>query len=364
MLPVPLSQLRVFLQSQDWQLIAAPDEFVEVWRFEGLERGDLILPTEEAIDKPFLVEAALAKLADLNEVPIHELTQLVRDFFDNTISIRVKHQDVSDGSIPLEDGISLNTNAKELLTAAANAALARRPNYQGRLAAPVQSLIQNARLGQTTHGSYVIHVFCKDQPNEPVGFASATTRTLHSALSGLREAVDSYSESADPLAFEEALSRGASANLCDAIARFSGKERSRTVEISLQPSQHTLAPAHRATIVFEPHFQPAIKAAADYYRQTYTLHDETVIGVIERLDRRATDEEGEIRIAATLSNGISRSVSLHLSRDDYEQAIHAHENKGFVRATGDVVVTPRTAHIVEPRNFAIIGNLDLFKGNT
>lgn len=360
MLLVSLTQLREFLQSQGWQLVAAPDEFVEVWRFKRRERDDLVLPTEQAIDKAILVEAALAKLAELNGVPIYELKQLVRDFFDNTVSIRVIHQDVKDGSIPLEDGITLNANAKELLTAAANAALARRPNYQGRLAAPIQSLIQNARLGQTTHGSYVIHVFCKDEKSEPFGFASATTRTLHSALCGLREAVNAYSETADPSVFEEAISRGASANLCDAISRFSGKERNRSVEISLQPSQHTLAPEQRATIVFEPHYQPAIKAAAEYYRQTYTLQNETVIGVIERLDRPATEEDGEIRIAATLSNGIARSVSLHLSREAYEQAIHAHENKGFVRATGDVVVTPRTAHIVEPRDFAVLGNFDLF----
>lgn len=363
---ITLAQLRDFLPSQGWQIISTPDEFIEVWRAENIDGSELLLPTERAADKEFATLAALSKLADLNQVSAQEIAKLIREYIDNTISIRVTHADVSDGSIPLEDGISLNSNARELLTAAANATLERRALYQGRLPAPVSSLIQNARLGQTTHGSYVIHVFCKDsmQDDEPVGFARAATEMLHTSLSSLRDAVEAYEANGDPLAFEVALRQGASANLCDAIAKFSGKNRCRTVEISVRPrSAERLIPSPRTVIKFLPSHQPSIRAAADYFRQTYTLNNETVMGVIERLDRGARQEDGAVRIAATLSNGAQRSVGVQLSSEDYQSAIHADQNKRLVRVTGQVVVTPRTANIIEPRNFAILGNLELFYNN-
>lgn len=191
---ITLRQVHEYLTAQGWSLINAPDAFLEIWRYDNENGSEVLLPTEQAIDKEFMLRETLQKLAALKEMTVGELTQDVREFTENLVSIRVAHPDVQDGSIPLEDGIALNANAKELLSAAANATLERRPLYQGRLPALVSALLQNARLGQTTHGSYVIHVFCKDpqQNEQPMDFARVATRTLGSALLGLKEALDEY----------------------------------------------------------------------------------------------------------------------------------------------------------------------------
>lgn len=360
---IPLQQLRGFLTAQGWLLISAPDGLIEVWRNTNDAVGELLLPTEQAVDKALMLHEALQKLAMLREISVGELTQEIRELTENLVSIRVIHPDVQDGSIPLEDGIALNANAKELISAAASAALERRPLYQGRPHALVSALLQNARLGQTSHGSYVIHVFCKDpsQNEQPMDFARAATRTLAAALFGLKDSLNEYQKTESPLAFESALSSGASANLCEAIVRFSGKDRARTVEISLNTdSADQLSPSPRTTFEFPPSHQPFLRAAADYYRQTYTLHDETIIGIVERLDRRAEQDSGIVRVATTLSNGVLRSVSVQLIADDYQTAIHAHENKQLVQVSGNVIVTPRTAHMLEPTGFRAYGNYELF----
>lgn len=359
---VTLSQLRAFLIADGWTLVSAPDQYIEVWRTEGEGRREVVLPTEAAIDKDFLTNQALSKLSDLSDIPLFDLGRQIRELSENYISIRVAHSDVDDGSIPLEDGIALNANARELLSAAGNAAIARRALHQGRPHAAVASLLQNARLGQTTRGSYAIHVFCSEVAlAERPNFARAATETLRSALVGLREAVEAYETSQNPLAFETALSAGVSANLCDAIARFSGKDRARKVEITLNSDSANQLTAPPKTIVeFLPTHQAFIRIAADYYRQTYTLCNETIVGMVERLQRPAQQEAGEIRIATTLSNGAQRSVTVQLSPDDYPTAIHAHENKAEVRVTGNIVVTPRTANLLEPRDFRPYGNLQLF----
>ncbi|MDR8017157.1 hypothetical protein [Ectopseudomonas guguanensis] len=359
-----IDQIKEFICYTGWELYTKANEYLEIWRFEEDDRThEILLPTEAAVDKELLLSLAIRKLSTILNKPEVSLIEEISAHSDHAIAIRVIHTDVHEGTIPLDDGILLNQNAKELLVAAANAALERRPLYQGRLPIPVSALIQNARLGQTAHGSYVVRIFCPEfeHRDAPVNFTQSTTRTLESALTSLREAIQSYQKSNDPIAFERALTNGVSANLCDAIANISGKNQERAVQISLKaPSTGKLIPTETRTFEFLPQDQESIKIASKYFRQTYTLKNQTVIGVIERLDRRAQQSDGAVRIATTLSNGVKRSVSLQLTLDQYQEAIRAHDTKLMVRVTGDVIVTPRTASLINWRDFSVVGNLPLF----
>jgi len=363
-LVVNVEQLRDYLDHSGWVLHAKPNEYLEVWR-AAMPNGEqeILLPTEVAVDKQRLLALATAKLSELLNLKELELLEKIVEYVNNVVAIRVVHEDVKGGSIPLEDGITLNKNAKELLVAAANAALERKPLYQGRPPMPVAKLLQSARLGQTAHGSYVVRVFCPDLDIEggPDSFAQATTMMLESALSGLRSSIESYRESKNPIVFEEAVINGVSANLCDAIAKISGKNQQRAVHISL-PSRQSgkLVPTEIRDFEFLPEHQEVIREASEYFRKTYTLHNQIVIGVIERLDRRVEQDDGSIRIATTLSNGIQRSVSLQLTAEEYQEAIRAHDSKMMVRVVGDVVVTPKTANVINGRDFRVVGNLSLF----
>lgn len=357
-------QLKDYLGHLGWSLHVRPNEYIEIWRgtHQNVEQ-ELLLPTESAVDGERLLSLAATKLAEILNRPESTLIREAREYSDNAIAIRVVHEDVEEGTIPLEDGITLNKNAKELIIAAANAALERRPIFQGRPPAPVSTLVQSARLGQTAHGSYVVRVFCPEVElgDGSTSFALATTRTLVSALSGLRESVDMYRDSRNHRVFDEAMQRGVSANLCDAIAKMAGSNRERTVEVSLRArSSGDLIPPEEHTFSFLPEHQDVIREISEYFRQTYVLSNQIVVGAVERLDRRAEREDGSIKIAATLSNGVQRSVSVQLSPDEYRQAIHAHEAKMMVRVTGDVVVTPRTANLIDGRDFGVVGNMDLF----
>lgn len=66
------------------------------------------------------------------------------------------------------------------------------------------------------------------------------------------------------------------------------------------------------------------------------------------MDRRAEQDAGVIRVAATLSNGVQRSVSVQLGVDEYPTAIHAHENKQLVQ------LKELRAQLEQPSTMAII----------
>lgn len=366
---ITANQLRAYISANGWSLVSAPDEFIEVWRLTESSAAELLVPTESAVDAKELVEGALARVSQQLDMSVAALEQDILQLTENSISIRVIHPDVKDGSIPLDDGIALNSSAKGLIAAAANATLERRYKYQGRQPAAVRSLLDSARLGQTTHGSYVVHVFCPELPSDhdepnlgiPVSFPSLVTGTLQAALHGLENAIGKFQESNDPHVFEDAYASGASANLCEAVMQFSGKDRGRTVEISLSSgTTDKLIEPVRTRVRFSPEQQLSMLAAADYFRRTYTLFNEEVTGIVEALNRHAEQDDGVIRIAATLSDMAVRSVAVQLNPMEYQTAIHAHDNKQPVSVRGDVVVTPRKANVVNPRNFRVIGSYSLF----
>lgn len=357
-------QISEYLLANGWERTADFEDLLEIWSINSLVRPEqLQVPTESALDKDYLISEAIRRLSEIYDEPEISVLNKIRENAENTFSIRVVHPDVEDGSIPIEDGIALSANAKDLLVAAANSAIARRSLHQGRLPVPVSELVKHARLGQTDRGSYIIHVFCRNFliQDGPDRFAQASTRMLQSALSAIQEAIREYQDSNNPLVFERAISHGVSANLCDSLAKLAGKNRERTIHITLQSSSSgEMLPATRSQFEFPPESHAALRTAYDYYRQIYTLANIEVVGVIERLDRRFEREDGAIRISATLPNGVQRSISLQLSPDEYPAAIRAHEAKQLVRVTGDVVVSPRSANILEPRNFGIISNGELF----
>lgn len=363
MIPTVLTQLRKYIVSLGWRLAARPDAFLEIWSLPGRNGVQLLLPSDEAIDPEFLVRTALARLAEEEAIPVAVVAERIATYSEELVSIRVKHDDVDDGTVPLEDGILLHEKARDLLVAASSAVLEKRGSFQGRPPLPISALIKEARLGQSARGSYVVNVFWRSSSlPEITDLAQATSLSLLSALRTLRSVLEAFEVSADTSHFDNAIQSGVSANLCEAILAFSGKERTRDVEIGVKPSRDgqlfTEAPA---VFSFPARKHELLQAASDYYKKHYMLANETVTGVIERLERHENEESGKIRVAATLSNAVRRSVGAQLFADEYRLAIRAHELKRTVQIAGNVLVTPKAAHMVNPRNFKVIGNLDLFE---
>lgn len=363
--PTSLTQLRKYIVSVGWRLAARPDAFLEIWTLPGTNAAQLLLPSDEAIDPEFLLRTAFLRLAEEEGVPAVVVAERVATFGEELVSVRVKHDDVDDGTVPLDDGILLHEKARDLLVAASSAVLEKRGHFQGRPSLPIAALIKEARLGQSARGSYVVNVFWR-RANSPeiADLAQATSLSLLAALRKLEEVLEAYEASGNTSHFEEAIHSGVSANLCEAILAFSGKERTRDVEIGVKPSgDGQLFIESSGVFSFPARNHELLQAASDYYKKNYILANETVTGVIERLERHENEESGKIRVAATLSNAVRRSVGAQLFADEYKLAIRAHELKRIVQVAGNVLVSPKAAYMLNPRDFKVLGNFDLFEAD-
>jgi len=78
--------------------------------------------------------------------------------------LRVVSPVSEDGSLGLEEGVTLVESAKDLVLSAARAAVSPRAYFRSRLPSAADEYMRKVRLGQTELGSYVVTVVCPVSP--------------------------------------------------------------------------------------------------------------------------------------------------------------------------------------------------------
>jgi hypothetical protein len=366
---VTTDQLAAYLTMSGWIKDGDLGTLASIWHRPEPQHEDaeILLPTSvDAKDfKDRLVDAAETIGNFEGRLPVDVIEDVMGHFSDR-IRVRVFHFDVEGGTIPLDDGVMLNEKARDLMEAAAFAAISKRRQFGGRKPEETAGYLKSLRLGQTEIGSYVINIIAPVPPQDTtqlglpsVPTTSLVTATLSSGLKALDDAIETVSKGGAVTRFDEAVSNGASANLCDALVGLSGTNARRGFEITIAPAGSSAALSPPKTFVFDVNKVERVAEAAAYYkRDDQMLYDRTITGSVEKLDRPLEDESGTISIAATL-NGQPRVVTVELNRDDYQRAVKAHGSKHLVRCHGDVKVTARSARLINPRDFKVIRNEEL-----
>ena len=143
----------------------------------------------------------------------------------------------SGGSLPISAGARIIRESRGMLRAAACSASLAQPAFGAQDCKRAIRYVEDARLSRTERGGIVISLPSPpvrqptDGEDEP--FARRATRKLASGLKAMREAADFARREADFAAFEEGVSDGVSANLCDAVGKMVGKRNPLEVEISV-----------------------------------------------------------------------------------------------------------------------------------
>jgi hypothetical protein len=365
--PLTPDAIKTYLFDSGWNHVASVDDLAEVWRrIANEEQQEVVIPLNNAADYEIRMRELVTVLAGYELVSQKELLRLVQNVSYDQFSIRVEHYDVKDGTIPINDGIELTRNARELLIAAGSAVLSKRRTFSGRQPVEVIDFIKQTRLGQTEHGSYVINVFCRIEvpsSERSASFDVAVSQSLNQALGALKKSLASFRESVTPVEFEQTLSAGVSSNLCDALLNLFGEQSQRKITISFNPGAgRRIFRPEPYSHSFPPDDSTAIQIASDYLKQIYTLRNIEISGYIKRLDRELDANRGNIWIHTLLPNLQEKNVQVELPGNEYIEAIHAHETNQLVSCIGDVVISPRSAHLIEKRQFKVLGGALPFNG--
>lgn len=285
----------------------------------------------------------------------------------DVVRVRSHYADTTDGTIPLEEGVKLIERARDMLFAAACAAVEPKLYFPTRRPGAAVEYMGRVRMGQTERGSYVVTLISRVPPAlEPTGagqarldvedpFERRVTRTLAGAMSALRGAALESAATGDLKPFESAVPKGVSANLCEAIAGMVEPGGAPgDLEISLTWSRlRPMETAEASRITLTADAIPVVGEAGRVLRETAPREDYELVGPVVGLRREGSRGPGQVTIYGDV-DGDPRKVLVELDTPEYERAVRAHEHFRFVRCTGHLVKRGNLFELREPRQFAVV----------
>jgi len=336
-----------------------------IWHRQDNEDAEVVLPFSSVKDYWQRMRDAIVAIASFEDRTVPAVLNDVRRLFASVITIRVVHDDTSDGTIPINDGVLLIAKAKDLLSAVARSIYAKRKQFTRGAPKEAKDYLETLLLGQTEIGSYVVNVLAPSQPMDdgpdivtatPLG--QAITSNLVSSLKALEKASVTYDQNGDLRAFDEAVLGGVSSNMCDALLGFSGEKHNRAFEITVAAAPSPLFGTVPEKFVFGGKDVALLETATGYYKGDYLLPQRRLTGHITKLSRPKDQTSGTITVESNLGD-VDRLVQIELMGDDYHQALVAHDKSKMVRVEGDVHIKSKSAQLLNPKNFGVIENEDL-----
>lgn len=359
--------LAAYLRVHDWRETEREEGRYAFWyKNGGDEEIEVLLPlNHEVRDYATRIAEVLHALEVAESRSQLEILTDIQSGSHDVIRIAAEHEQLVNGTIPLERGVQFVTNAQALLLAAACSTAQPREAYPARKPTQALDYMHQVRMGQSEHGSYVVTLHSPIPPllrvpkqlqffgeaEEP--FARKASQMLMQALHAVQVAAERSVSTGEFAPFQEMTSQGISANLCDALVGLyegsnSGKVR---VRMSWSPVR-TIQLQVPKTVVIASDIIPIIKEAARFLRVSASREEFLVRGFVVGLKRPKKSISGQVTISGFVDDQY-RNIQVDLSGDDYEAAVHAHQELLPVRCEGELVREGRLHVLRSPRNFIV-----------
>ena len=356
--------LSAYARAAGWRKTDSYGDSSDVYVSDDLP--EIILPRTQRLGDYASVVSHLIEIfadaADTDELSLYrDLVTADRDV------IRVRAADGSGDAVPVSDGIDLVCGARDLILAAACSLHDPRPVYRAGANKEAMDYVSNIRLGQTEQGSFVVTLltpvvsppmqqpFSQDLAGNDDSIERKMTKRLASALRATRQAAERV-VGGDADAFSQAVNKGASANLCEALVKLI--EPFPTLDVTLTWARTHPVNTAREVVRFAKGDAPILREAGRLFRDRGPRPDVRFVGFAHRLKREEREADGTITLRAYIDEQILSVVAV-LSQSDYERAIQAHREKALVVAEGDLERFGQRWHLLNPRITNVIPSQDV-----
>ena len=244
--------------------------------YVSVKAPEIVIPrTQRLGDYAYVVSRLIEIFAEAAET---DSLALYRDLIaaDHDV-VRVKAvPETANGTVTLDDGVTLITGTRDMVLAAACSVREPRPFYHARANREAVDYMRRIRLGHTERGSCEVALLTPVVPlamrqASPFGFElndllvdRRITRRVIEAVTAAQNAIE-RSSGGDFSAFSDAVEHGTSTNLCNAVATliepFGG------IDISLTWALTYPTGEGRKTVRFGASDATILRAAAQHLRQ-------------------------------------------------------------------------------------------------
>lgn len=342
--------LTALLRHFDWSPKTGVPSLYEVWQGEDSSLEVLVPLDPERGDFSALVERAKRQLLSTYGPSAQRV--------ESTLTMRAKasldatewrKQTALDGGlIGWEQGEDLFAAARAQLVAAAKSA--REPRkYHGNASAHIaHRFIEQALMGQTSVGSYVVTAYtpaqakffltrkAEERASEAGGLwdDSLSGREildkLSSALKAMRSGLDEYRKSPSLGPFLEAVPDGISYELVKALDLIVSTG---DTEVAISREEPEGATNLRTEVAFESSEAPVMRSVAVALAEDAEPADVSIVGEVTLLSRTHDQTDHVIRV--DIEHGAeARKARVRLSPEQYDVALEAHRQDVPIRVSG------------------------------
>jgi hypothetical protein len=354
--------LIAYLRASGWSREAEIGNKASVWvKPDGPQPQDVLVPLRrDAADFAMRIAEVLAQLELVEQRSQEDIVKDLITASADLVRIRTLSAGSADGTIPLDIGVALVEHAREMVLAAACAAVAPSAYWPRRKPLKAADFIEKVRMGQTERGSYVLTIHSPvppalraDVPAESP-FERQVTEMLSRSLVAARAAAQQAVETGDLQPFRAAIHNGVSANLCDALVGLGRVSPNNGIEVSISWSRsRPVNGAPRSTSAISSDLIPVIQEASRLFKETEPREDFELFGFVERLDRPVGANTGHVTVNALIDER-PRRVLLELGDPEYQLALQGHKESRLIACLGDLKREGRSFQLQSPRQFRLL----------
>lgn len=326
-----------YLRGRGWVPVPDPREHVVVYTHASA--GEVDVPLDSTLaDYARRMGELVEHIAAVEQRSVLEVHSDLSMPPGDLLGFRVRSELVGSGTIPLVDGLRLREAQRNLILAAAHAAIQPQRYYPQLSRREPTALLAQCREAQTARGSYVMNLLVPVEPaigklpfTDPPG--RRVTRLLMQTLNEIRHQLRSM----DGEALLRMESRGMSANLLAALGEMYPPGEGSSLEISVRWARNRPPPEVPERLSFTEGVFPLLRAVADAMREQHPSPCE-LSGYVTRLERPGEGAEGPGTIVLVAQVGEPPAevrVHVALPAPVYnEMAIPAHREGRRLHMTG------------------------------
>lgn len=367
--PTPIKE---YLRAHDWAKVNDIGEQGEIWSpTDSAEDNQVLLPLDRSMaDYGIRIGELVRTIASTEN---RGQLAIVRDILSSNsdlIRIRMQTRNGAPGTVAFDDAVEAVSHARQMMLAAACAAVEPREHYPSRKFGDATEYVRKLKMGQTEEGSFVFTILSQVAPqlqesliDEPVHdqesmpdtpYERLVTVTLMQALSAANSAAQEALSLGDIEPFNRAVEQGVSANLCDSLLGLAGANENVPFDVELSWAPNRGRPTDTPNkVAFSPDTLPVFEEVSRVFKRKSPREEFELEGAIIRLDREGDKGPGTIRVMGAVDNR-TRKVEVELQESQFERAIEAFGNPTPVRVLGELNRTGRKYRLKNPRGFELL----------
>jgi hypothetical protein len=364
-----------YLRVRGWRQEAEIGDKGSIWVFPASGDGDeadITLPLRRDLgDFALRMGDVLRTLAAVEQRPETEVLHDLMTTSSDLIRVRAPSRDAASGSLPIEEAVAFVERSRDMMLAAACAAITKRSYFANRKPVRATDYLSKVRMGQTERGSYVLTILSPVAPTlvsegelpldleTPEPYERQVIRTLAEGLAALEQAARQAASSGGMGAFEQAVRLGVSANLCEAVAGLSAVSPGEGLDISIAWSRtRQPAAAVPSSMFLSSDSIPLIQEAARLFKDIAPVEDVELQGFVTRLARGPKETSGEVTLEGLVEGQLRRAL-VELGEGIYSKAVQGHEQRQRVACAGDLIKERGGYRLQNPRHFRVLDGDDV-----